>query len=348
MYRFLGSLLGEFFYIRYIPREELLSLVTVDNPEMLERLRRDNVTGPVTIMSAHVGFWEMGNLYFPALFERYCAYSGKQKNPHTEKLITEFRNRFGGEMIARSAQSTLTIMKRLRKNYLYAVLGDISIYKDALFCRFLDSKRLLSIIWWSGRSDARTVNCWRLILSRRRKGIPFSSSCRFFSDTVPLNAGFLLALLACGAMYVFMWRTKWGFEIRTVGANKDVAENVGISAKKNIVLAMFIGGAVSGLIIVHEVMGYRYTFHDNFSNGLGFVGIAVALLGRNHPLGIIPAAILFGMLSRGGLFLDIHFDNLSADLVMTLQGIIVLSVAMDRLFRHLIFRKPAAAGVQAG
>ena len=161
----------------------------------------------------------------------------------------------------------------------------------------------------------------------------------FINENVPVNAGFFIAIAACVFVYYFLWKTKWGYEIRSVGFNSPVAENSGINVKKNIVLSMFIAGGLSGLLAMHEVFGYRHAFHDNFSNDVGFFGIAIALLGRNHPAGIIPAALLFGILNRGGLFLDIYFDNLSADLVMALQGIIILSVAMDQLFRKLLFYK---------
>jgi simple sugar transport system permease protein len=102
------------------------------------------------------------------------------------------------------------------------------------------------------------------------------------------------------------------------------------------IAAMFISGGFAGLVAVHEVMGYRYTFHDSFSQGVGFIGIAVALLGRNHPVGIVLAALLFGALNRGSLFLDLNFDSLSKDLVMVLQGVIILFVATDQLFKKIL------------
>ncbi|MBU3916321.1 ABC transporter permease, partial [bacterium] len=116
----------------------------------------------------------------------------------------------------------------------------------------------------------------------------------------------------------------------------SVSKYAGISVKKNLVLAMFISGGFAGLVAIHEVMGYRHTYHDSFSQGAGFVGIAVALLGRNHPVGVILAALLFGALNRGSLFLDLNFDSLSRDLVMVLQGTIVLFVATDKFFKNIL------------
>ncbi len=154
-------------------------------------------------------------------------------------------------------------------------------------------------------------------------------------ESLPLNLGFLVALVTCVFVYLLLWKTKWGYEIRAVGASISVAEYAGIPVKRNMILAMFLSGGFAGLVGVHEVMGYRYTYHDSFSNGAGFIGIAVALLGRNHPVGIILASLLFGALSRGGLFLDMQFESLSRDFVMVLQGVIVLFVAMDQLFKKL-------------
>ncbi len=88
-----------------------------------------------------------------------------------------------------------------------------------------------------------------------------------------------------------------------------------------------------GMVAINEVLGYRYRYYDGFSAGYGFTGIAVALLGRNHPLGVIAAALLFGALLRGGLFVDIFTAHVSKDLVMVLQGLIILFVAAEALFR---------------
>lgn len=166
-----------------------------------------------------------------------------------------------------------------------------------------------------------------------------------FPDRIPLNISFLLALLMCFLVWVFLWRTKWGYEIRAVGANPAAAEYGGISVKKQIVLAMAISGALAGMVGINEVLGYRYRYYHDFSPGYGFTAIAVALLGRNHPFGVVLAAILFGALIRGGLFVDIFSDNVSKDLVQVLQAIIILLVAMDALFRGLLgrfFRKADA------
>jgi ABC-type uncharacterized transport system permease subunit len=160
-----------------------------------------------------------------------------------------------------------------------------------------------------------------------------------FPERIPLNLAFPLALLACLLVYLFLWRTRWGYEIRATGANPVAARYGGIATGRQIVLAMSISGALAGLVAVNEVLGYRYRYYDGFSSGFGFTGIAVALLGRNHPGGVILASLLFGALLRGGLFVDIFTAHVSKDLVMVLQGIIILFVASEALFRGFSGRR---------
>jgi ABC-type uncharacterized transport system permease subunit len=154
-----------------------------------------------------------------------------------------------------------------------------------------------------------------------------------FPERIPLNVAFILALLACVAVYIFLWRTKWGYEIRATGANPSAAEYGGISVKKQIVLAMAVSGALAGMVGINEVLGYRYRFYEGFSPGYGLTGIAVALLGRNHPVGVLLAALLFGALTRGQLFVDIFTTKVSKDLVQVLQAIVILFVAAEAFFR---------------
>ena len=154
-----------------------------------------------------------------------------------------------------------------------------------------------------------------------------------FPERIPLNIAFIFALLACVLVYIFLWKTKWGYEIRATGANPTAAEYGGISVGKQIVLAMTVSGSLAGMVAINEVLGYRYRYYDGFSPGYGFTGIAVALLGRNHPVGVLLAALLFGALIRGGLFVDIFTDHVSKDLVLVLQAVIILFVAAESLFR---------------
>ena len=154
-----------------------------------------------------------------------------------------------------------------------------------------------------------------------------------FPERLPLNLAFLFALAACAIVYVFLWKTKWGYELRAVGINPSAAEYGGMSIARNIVIAMFISGMLAGMVGINDVLGYRYRYYHNFSANYGFTGIAVALLGKNHPGGVLVAAIFFGALNRSGLFIDIFTDNVSKDWVVILQAIIILFVACEALFR---------------
>jgi ABC-type uncharacterized transport system permease subunit len=153
-------------------------------------------------------------------------------------------------------------------------------------------------------------------------------------ERIPVNFAFILAILACVFVYVLLWKTKWGYEIRATGENPSAAEYGGISIRKQIILAMAISGGLAGMVGINEVLGYRYRYYDGFSANYGFVGIAVALLGRKHPLGVFLAAILFAILLRGGIFVDAYTLHVSKDIVDMLQGVVIILVALrpDAIF----------------
>jgi len=173
---------------------------------------------------------------------------------------------------------------------------------------------------------------WGAHIARFGKFIPG------FPERIPLNLAFLLALLACLLVYLFLWRTKWGYEIRATGSNPSAAEYGGISIRKQIVLAMAVSGALAGMVGINEVMGYRYRYYDGFSDNYGFTGIAVALLGRNHPVGVILAALLFAVLQHGGIYVDGFSEHITKDIVQVLQGIIILFVAAEAFFKWSLGR----------
>ncbi|MEP6848903.1 MAG: ABC transporter permease [Acidobacteriota bacterium] len=154
----------------------------------------------------------------------------------------------------------------------------------------------------------------------------------FIPHDVPLNIAFILAIVMCVLVYVFLWKTKWGYELRAVGENPSAAEYGGISPKRQIITAMTISGGLAGMVAIGEVLGNRHNYYDSFSDQWGYWGIAVALLGRNHPLGVFIAAIFFGVLMRGEIFVDAFTPKVSKDLGQVLQAIIILFVACLQVY----------------
>jgi simple sugar transport system permease protein len=107
-------------------------------------------------------------------------------------------------------------------------------------------------------------------------------------ERIPLNIAFLLALLCCLLVYVFLWRTKWGYEIRATGSNPFAAEYGGISIRKQIILAMSVSGALAGMVAINEVLGNRHRYYDGFSDNYGFTGIARSQPSRGcDPRGVV-------------------------------------------------------------
>lgn len=140
----------------------------------------------------------------------------------------------------------------------------------------------------------------------------------------PLNISLFVALLASFLVWVLIWRTRWGYAIRMIGHNESAAVYSGINPKRMVVVAMAISGSLAGLVAINEVMGAQQRIVLDFVAGSGFTGIAVALMGRNHPVGIILASLLFGALFQGGAELAFEFSSITRDLVVVIQGLVIL------------------------
>jgi general nucleoside transport system permease protein len=140
-------------------------------------------------------------------------------------------------------------------------------------------------------------------------------------------ANFMLvgALALAGAAWWFLFRTRGGYELRAVGLQPDAAEFGGIRAGRVWVLAMLLSGACAGLGGTNYVLGYKHYYEDGFAAGAGFLGIAVALVGRNHPFGIVVSALLFATLSQGGLAVNALVPKQIVDI---LQAVVIISVAV--------------------
>ena len=152
----------------------------------------------------------------------------------------------------------------------------------------------------------------------------------------PLNLVTVWALLCCLGIWFLLWRTRWGYAIRASGTNPEAAEYAGIHRKRVIIMAMCISGALAGFLAVNEILGVQGRVVLNFTGGAGFAGIAVSLMGRNHPLGIILAALLFGVLFQGGAELAFEIPTLTRDMITTIQGLVILfSGALGFMFHPL-------------
>lgn len=152
--------------------------------------------------------------------------------------------------------------------------------------------------------------------------------------SAPLNLSFLLALVMAFVVWVIVWRTRLGYEIRTMGFSSKAARYAGISETRIIIVTMLISGALAGMMALNPIMGDQHNVSLDFVSGAGFVGIAVALMGRSHPAGIVPAAILFGLLYQGGAELAFEMPNISRDMIVIIQGLVILFAgALEHMFR---------------
>lgn len=155
--------------------------------------------------------------------------------------------------------------------------------------------------------------------------------------STPLNLSFLLALLMAAVVWALIWRTRLGYEIRTMGFSPTAARYAGINEARIIITTMMISGALAGMMALNPVMGDQHRLQLDFVTGAGFVGIAVALMGRSHPAGIIPAAVLFGMLYQGGAEIAFEMPNISRDMIVIIQGLVILFAgALEHMFRPAV------------
>ena len=153
---------------------------------------------------------------------------------------------------------------------------------------------------------------------------------------VPANISFFLALLACVGTWILLWHTRLGYMIRTFGKSEKAARYAGISAVKITMIAMLISGGLAGLMAINNVMGQAERLLQNSAEGAGFIGIAVALMGRNHPFGIVLAAILFGFLYQGGSALGLE-TKIPMELRIVMQGLVILFTgALDQMVRMML------------
>jgi len=159
---------------------------------------------------------------------------------------------------------------------------------------------------------------------------------RLFESPIRFHLGFFIALGMAFVVYWFLFKTTWGFDLRTVGANPNAGRYAGMSVQRNIILAMSLSGALVGLAGANEVLGVNHNLAMAFSSGYGFDSLALALLGNNHPVGVVLAALLFGTLRNGATRMQV-VANIPVDIISILQAVILMFIAAPAIIR-MIYR----------
>ena len=180
----------------------------------------------------------------------------------------------------------------------------------------------------------------------RDMGNTFLLSQFSFFDGAPVSAALPIAFLTAAACYLLLTRTRFGYELRIVARNENAARLAGIDPARVRLIVFVISGALAGMVAVGEVLGNAGRFKLGFSPDYGFMGIAVALLGRNHPGGVVAAALFFGALHKGTADLDLETEHVTRELSLVLQGLILLCVSADGLW-YWFRKKPPAAEMVA-
>lgn len=161
----------------------------------------------------------------------------------------------------------------------------------------------------------------------------FGTFIPWFKNT-DVNFTLVLAVLCLIGVYVLIWHTRFGFAMRALGHNPTASTYAGISNSRIIMIVMTLSGALAGMVAVNQVVGVQYRLVLDYVADAGFVGIAVALMGRNHPVGIAFAALLFGALYQGGNELQYVIPGLSKEMVVVIQALVILFTgAMEGMFR---------------
>jgi len=156
----------------------------------------------------------------------------------------------------------------------------------------------------------------------------------FADPLLRVHWGFVLALVVAAIIWWLLWKTNLGFEIRTVGANPDAAKYAGINVKRTIIITMALSGALAGLAGAIEVTALNYRHELGFSMGYGFDAIAIALLGKTNPFGVVLAAILFGAMRNGATRMQ-FLTQIPVDIISVIQALILLFVAADAIIRFI-------------
>ena len=175
------------------------------------------------------------------------------------------------------------------------------------------------------------------------KILPSAELPRFFPDPIRFHLGFFIALGAAVFVWWFLFRTTLGFELRTVGANPNAARYAGMSITRNYIIALCLSGALAGLAGANEVLGVNHNLANAFSSGYGFDSIALALLGKSHPFGVVLAALLFGTLRSGGTRMQ-NIAKIPLDIISIVQALVIVFVAAPAIIRAIYRIRTPKAG----
>lgn len=140
----------------------------------------------------------------------------------------------------------------------------------------------------------------------------------------PANGSLIVALICAVCLWLYIWRSSAGYALRTVGFSERAASYAGIDARKVTVITMCLSGALAAMMGLNEILGTQHRLLLNFTAGYGFTGIAVSLMGRNHPVGIVLASLLFGALYQGGAELAFDMPRVTREMVVAIQGLVIL------------------------
>ncbi len=166
---------------------------------------------------------------------------------------------------------------------------------------------------------------------------------QFFPDPIRFHLGFFIAIGVAFFIYWFLFKTTLGFEIRTVGANSNAAKYAGMNITRNLMMAMCLSGALAGLAGANEVLGLNHNLALAFSSGYGFDSIALALLGKSHPLGVVLAALLFGTLRSGATRMQ-NVARIPVDIISIIQALIIAFIAAPAIIRSIYRLKATGEG----
>ncbi len=140
----------------------------------------------------------------------------------------------------------------------------------------------------------------------------------------PANGSLFIALICAFGLWLYIWRSPSGYALRTVGFSERAASYSGIDARKVTVITMCLSGGLAAMMGLNEILGTQHRLLLNFTAGYGFTGIAVSLMGRNHPVGIVLASLLFGALYQGGAELAFDMPKVTREMVVAIQGLVIL------------------------